>query len=134
MRIAPVGLVFAAHLRGAQGAVSHATLEPLRRCVEEALRFSHVHPLAVDGATAVAFVVATAAAASSDSGGLGLEPATLLRDLRDHVCASSELKERFGALHDRWEALDPVQRSGSASTLFACLRQRGGHASAHRAL
>jgi len=86
MRIWPVGIAF-----------RHASTSELRRAVDEAIRSSHVHPEAVDGAVAVAIAVSIAALHHTGERSGALDPCVLLNEIADAM-RTSILKSHMQSL------------------------------------
>merc|ERR1719152_612017 len=96
MRSSPLGIAF-----------KDAPAAALRRAAAEAIRSSHVHPEAVDGAAlqayAVAFVAKRALAPAGDAAAI---PAALLAHLQDQA-ATDAMRRRLGRLREQLAALTP---------------------------
>ena len=99
MRIAPIGLLFAT-----RGLRDTEVVKELRVAVAEAIRATHNNAEAVDGAVAVAYLVACAASAA-DFNELKVDGRKLLSFLATEVCATESCRMIFATLADQWSCV-----------------------------
>ena len=100
MRIAPIGLIFAN-----RDLNDMEVVKELRMAVTEAIRATHDNVEAVDGAVAVAYVVARAAS-SMDFNEMKADGRKLLTFLATEVCVTESCRRIFATLAEKWTSVE----------------------------